>query len=97
VTISAEQTKCKLNAHFECLRRCVDSALSERLATLLQAVDDAVQESVVPLERCEQQIQERVDIAAQILDSGGSMYSVCIVYVFVSVVYISQVDCVLGF
>ena len=70
VLTSAEQAKTKLNAHFECLRQCVNEALSERLATLLQSVDDVVSEAVVPLDHCQQEIQQRVNIAVQILDTG---------------------------
>lgn len=67
---SAAQAKTKLNAHFECLRQCVNEALSERLAVLLQSVDDIVKESLEPLEHSRQEIQHRVDVAVQILDTG---------------------------
>ena len=67
---SAAQAKCKLNEHFESLRQCVNDALCERLATLQQTVDNVAQESLVPLDRCEQDIQNRVEIAKQILDTG---------------------------
>lgn len=67
---SAAQAKCKLNAHFECLRQCIDEALCERLATLQQSVDNVAQETVAPLEHSKREIQRRVDIAAQILDTG---------------------------
>lgn len=67
---SAAQAKCKLNEHFESLRQCVNDALCERLETLLQTVDNVTQESLVLLDHCEQDIQNRVDIAKEILDSG---------------------------
>ena len=67
---SAAQAKSKLTAHFESLRQCVNEALCERLAVLQQSVDDAVQESMTPLQHCEQEIQQRVDLAVHILDAG---------------------------
>ena len=70
VLTSAAQAKSRLTAHFECLRQCVNEALSERLAGLQQSVDNVVQESIAPLEQCQQEIQHRVDIAVQTLDTG---------------------------
>jgi len=77
VKTSAEQAKCKLNEHFESLRQCVNEALSERLETLLQTVDNVTQESLVPLDCCEQDIQNRVDIAKEILDTGAFVMCAC--------------------
>jgi len=71
VRTSAAQAKGKLSEHFESLRQCVNDALCERLETLQQTVDNVAQESLVPLDRCEQDIQKRVDIAKQILDAGA--------------------------
>ena len=68
----------KLNAHFECLRQCVNEALCERLSVLEQSVDDAVHESVAPLDQCQREIQDRVDVAVQALDVGQC---VCHLYV----------------
>ena len=67
---SAAQAKTKLIAHFECLRQCVNEALCERLAVLEQSVDNAVQESIAPLEHCQQEIERKVDIAVNIMDAG---------------------------
>jgi len=67
---SATKAKSELNAHFECLRECVNEALSERLNTLQQSVDAAVTESMAPLEHCQQELQQRVIIAIQIMDTG---------------------------
>jgi len=70
VLTSAAQTKAKLNAHFESLHQCVNEALSDRLAVLQQSVDDAVQEAIVPLDGCQQEIQQKVDVAVNIMDTG---------------------------
>jgi len=77
VRTSAAQAKSKLNEHFESLRQCVNDALTERLETLLQTVDNVTQQSLVPLDRCEQDIQNRVDIAKEILDTGMYVMHVC--------------------
>lgn len=70
VLTSAAQAKSTLNAHFDSLRQCVNEALSERLAVLQQSVDAAVQEAVAPLDACQQEIQQNVDVTVHIMDAG---------------------------
>ena len=70
VLTSGAQAKTKLTAHFDCLRQCVNDALNERLETLHLSVDNVIAESIAPLESCRQEIQQRVDVAVEILDIG---------------------------
>ena len=61
--------------HFENLRQCVNEALGERLAALQQSIDQVVQESLEPLDNCQQEIQQKVAVAVQILDTGERLAS----------------------
>ncbi|KAM3848550.1 cytokine receptor-like factor 3 isoform 1-T1 [Vipera latastei] len=69
---SAAQTREVLEQHFCDLKGTLMKLLDERLASLLQEVDRIEQESVKPLDECQNLIEQGVGTANELLQEGES-------------------------
>uniref|UniRef100_A0A8C6X2Q3 Cytokine receptor-like factor 3 n=1 Tax=Naja naja TaxID=35670 RepID=A0A8C6X2Q3_NAJNA len=67
---SAAQTREVLEQHFSDLKGTLKKLLDERLASLLQEVDNIEQESIKPLDECQKLIEQGVGTANELVQEG---------------------------